>query len=163
MTFGQKLKRYREENGLTQELLAEILGTHKQNICRFEKEHITPKAETVRRYAEKLDLPFNYLFNDGIVTENGLDLSDSSVRIALWRYIDADEFGTPILVFNGLCNTQNLKQATEKEEIENQKYWKLCEDLRKNPLGRDEVRIITELRRQPELRIAVKRILGIES
>lgn len=44
MTFGQKLKRYREENGLTQELLAEILGTHKQNICRFEKEHITPKV-----------------------------------------------------------------------------------------------------------------------
>lgn len=163
MTFGEKLKRYREEKGLTQELLAEMLGTHKQNICRFEKNHITPKADTVRKYAEILDLPFNYLFNDEIVTENGLNLSNELVRKSLWRYIDADEYGTPILVFNGLCNYENIEYANEIEESENQKYSRLCEELRRNPLGRDEIRIITELRKQPELRIAVKRILGIEN
>lgn len=163
MTFGQKLKRYREENMLTQEELAALLSTQKQNICRFEKNHYTPKADTVRKYAETLQLPFSYLYDDNIVTESGLNLSNASVRRSLWRYIDIDEFGTPVLIFNGLCNSDNLKEATENEEMENKKYKILLEELRKNPLGREEVKIITELRKQPDMRIAVKRILKIES
>ncbi len=162
MTFGQKLKRYREEKGLTQEMLAEMLGTYKQNICRFEKSDAMPKLDTIQKYAEKLGLPVNYLSNNNIVTENGLDLSDVSVQKSLWRYIDVDEFGTLVLIFNGLCDGENVKSATDMEETENQKYKKLLEELRKHPLSREEVTIITELRKQQELKVAVKRILGME-
>lgn len=161
MTFGHKLKRYREENGLTQQVLADLVGTNKQTIWRFENSHITPRLDTVRLYAETLNLPFDYLVNDNIVTESGLDLSNKATRSALWRYIDADEFGTPILVFNGLCNAENIREANKYEEERNKEYLALCEELRKNPLGRDEVKIIVQLRKQPELRIAIMRMLGI--
>ena len=37
MTFGDKLKKYREEHGISQEQLGAILGTSKQVISRYEK------------------------------------------------------------------------------------------------------------------------------
>ena len=162
MTFGHKLKRYREEHGMTQQDLAELVGTQKQTIWRFENNDITPRKETAKLYAEKLGLPLVYLLYENIVTESGLDLTNESVRSALSWYVDADENGTPTLSFKGLCDSENVNGAYEIEKRENQEYKAFCEELRERPLGRDEVNIIIQLRRQPEFRVAVMRILGIE-
>ena len=54
--FGEKLKKVRMERGLTQEKLAEILGTSKQVISRYEKCQRNPKLITVEDYANKLNI-----------------------------------------------------------------------------------------------------------
>ena len=56
LLFGEKLKKIRMERGLTQEKLAEILGTSKQVISRYEKSQRNPKLITVEDYASKLNI-----------------------------------------------------------------------------------------------------------
>ena len=50
MTFGDKLKKYREEHGISQEQLGAILGTSKQVISRYEKGQRSPQLDTVQSY-----------------------------------------------------------------------------------------------------------------
>lgn len=56
-TFGDILKRLRIEMSLSQDQLAEKLGTSKQVISRYEKNQRSPKVSTVEEYAEKLGVP----------------------------------------------------------------------------------------------------------
>ena len=163
MTFGAKIKKYREEHCMTQQTLADMLGVTKQEISRFESNHIMPRKQTVEHYAQVLDLPVSYLMCEHIVTEDGLDLTNELIRKQLWRYIDADEYGTPVLSFPGLVDNEHIREVEVAYEERNQEYKKNCEELNKHPLGRREVAIIIQLRQQPELRIAVERILGISN
>ena len=50
----KKLIAMRKEAGLTQEKLAELMGTKKSNISRLEsfKSHISPRLETLINYAK---------------------------------------------------------------------------------------------------------------
>lgn len=64
MTFGKKLKQIRIERGLSQDEFANILGTSKQVISRYETEQRTPKLTVAQDYAKKLGLPLNFLIDD---------------------------------------------------------------------------------------------------
>lgn len=66
--FSDKLQEVRKKKGLTQQGLAELMGTTQANIARYEKGERKPKLETIRKYAEKLDVNFNELisFEDGM-------------------------------------------------------------------------------------------------
>ena len=63
-TFGQRLKQIRKSRGLSQEALAEILGTSKQILSRYEREERSPRIDQVSRYAEKLGVSVDYLLGD---------------------------------------------------------------------------------------------------
>ena len=52
--FGEELKRIRTERGLTQDQFAEILGTSKQVISRYENNQRTPKVTTAAGFAKRL-------------------------------------------------------------------------------------------------------------
>ena len=64
MTFGEKLRAYRDAHALTQEQLAEKLGTSKQVISRYEKNQRSPKLSVAIKYAEALLLPAKYFVDD---------------------------------------------------------------------------------------------------
>ncbi len=64
MDFGTKLKETRLQRGLTQEQLADILGTSKQVISRYENGQRSPKLSIAIQYAEKLGLAKNYFVDD---------------------------------------------------------------------------------------------------
>lgn len=66
MTFGEKLIKYRNDNGLTQDELAKIVGTTKQVISRYEKGQRTPKIDVVQEYAKKLNLSVLYLVDNNV-------------------------------------------------------------------------------------------------
>lgn len=55
--FGRLLKQLRIERGLSQEKLAELLGTSKQVISRYESGQRTPKITVVQVFADKLGVP----------------------------------------------------------------------------------------------------------
>ena len=68
--FGEKLRYIREQRGITQEELAELLGTSKQVISRYEKNQRTPKITIAQKYSEQLNVSLNYLIDDSIEVQN---------------------------------------------------------------------------------------------
>ena len=64
--FGDKLKCIRLERKLSQEDLATILNTSKQVISRYETNQRTPKITIAKDYADKLNVPLNYLIDDSV-------------------------------------------------------------------------------------------------
>lgn len=64
--FGDKLKKIRIERELSQQQLADLLGTSKQVISRYETNQRTPKITVAQEYADKLNVPLNYLIDENI-------------------------------------------------------------------------------------------------
>lgn len=63
-TFGERLRQIRKEQNLSQEALAQLLGTSKQMLSRYELNQRSPRIEQVHKYAEKLHVPVDYLLGD---------------------------------------------------------------------------------------------------
>lgn len=54
--FGNNLRKYREAHGLTQAELAELLGTSKQVVSRYENGQRSPKISVVSHFAAALGM-----------------------------------------------------------------------------------------------------------
>ena len=55
-TFSENLRRIRFEKHMTQEEFAELLGTTKQNISRYESGAVSPKITTAKSIADRLGI-----------------------------------------------------------------------------------------------------------
>lgn len=66
MTFGKKIKKYRESKGWSQEQLAKELNTSKQVISRYENEQRSPKIDVAIEYAKILNIPIPNLIDDTV-------------------------------------------------------------------------------------------------
>ncbi len=67
MVIGQRLKKVREEKGLSQGDIENKTGMLRCYISRVENGHTIPSLETVERFAAALDVPVYELFYDGDV------------------------------------------------------------------------------------------------
>lgn len=63
-TFGEKLKKYRLEAGLTQEELAAMCGMQKQSISRYEKSTREPNIRIASSLAKALGISLELLVNN---------------------------------------------------------------------------------------------------
>lgn len=66
MKFCEKLKLLREEKNMSLTEFANLLGTSKQVISRYERGENTPKITTVAHYAKVLNVSLAYLMNDNV-------------------------------------------------------------------------------------------------
>ena len=64
MTFGEKIRLERKKRKLTQ---AQLAGTSvtRNMISLIEKDLANPSLDTLKKIAEKLELPLSYLVSDG--------------------------------------------------------------------------------------------------
>lgn len=62
--FGENLRKIRNSRGMSQEEFADLLGTSKQVISRYETAQRSPKVSTVAEYAEKLGVSISELTGD---------------------------------------------------------------------------------------------------
>ena len=60
-TFSETIRRIRFEKHMTQEEFAELLGTTKQNISRYESGAVSPKITTAQAIADKLGISLSEL------------------------------------------------------------------------------------------------------
>lgn len=63
-TFGDRLRQIRRSMELSQTEFAEILGTSKQALSRYETNKRAPKITIVMRYAEKLGVTAAYMLGE---------------------------------------------------------------------------------------------------
>lgn len=61
--FGEKLKRFRKERGLSQENLARVINKNATTIGRFESGKLIPNAEEIFLICRELEISENELFN----------------------------------------------------------------------------------------------------
>lgn len=66
MKFAEKLKQIRTERDMSLSEFADLLGTSKQVLSRYERGDNTPKITTVQKYADILNVSLSYLTDDGI-------------------------------------------------------------------------------------------------
>ena len=72
MKFNEKLTVLRKEKGMNMTEFADLLGTSKQVIARYEKGENTPKITTVAHYAEVLGVSLQYLINENCTDRSGI-------------------------------------------------------------------------------------------
>ena len=71
MKFNEKLTVLRQERGMNMTEFANLLGTSKQVIARYERGENTPKITTVAHYANVLGVSVQYLINEDCTDRNG--------------------------------------------------------------------------------------------
>jgi transcriptional regulator with XRE-family HTH domain len=64
ITFGDRLRQIRKEQGLSQEELAKTLGTSKQVLSRYETNQRAPKISIAAAYAQKLNVSLDFMMGD---------------------------------------------------------------------------------------------------
>lgn len=63
-TISEKFKSLRNEERLTQQALADILGVKKQNVSNIESGHQNPSVDLMRKLYETLNINLNWLLAD---------------------------------------------------------------------------------------------------
>lgn len=76
MKFCDKLKLLREERNMSLAEFANLLGTSKQVLSRYERGENTPKITTVAHYAKVLNVSITYLTNDNVTDRAGATFAD---------------------------------------------------------------------------------------
>lgn len=71
MKFNEKLTALRKERGMNMTEFANLLGTSKQVIARYEKGENTPKITTVAHFAKVLGVSLQYLVNEDCTDKHG--------------------------------------------------------------------------------------------
>ena len=64
VSFGERLRSIRKEKDMSQDEFADLLGTSKQVLSRYETGQRIPKITQVQQYASKLDVSADYLMGD---------------------------------------------------------------------------------------------------
>lgn len=68
VTFGERLKMFREQRGLTQEQLAEKIGVAKSTVTGYEKGNRTPDVAKIKKLAAALEVSGDELLDTGYGT-----------------------------------------------------------------------------------------------
>ena len=67
--FGARLRYLRKQDGLSQQQLADALGTAKSSISMYENGHREPSFEVLEQLADYFNVPMGTFFSDGHVPE----------------------------------------------------------------------------------------------
>lgn len=65
MTLGKRLARLREEEGISQERLGEMLGVTRQTVSSWETDKLLPKPENLRALCRCFQVGYEYFFPEG--------------------------------------------------------------------------------------------------
>ncbi|MCL2197287.1 MAG: helix-turn-helix domain-containing protein [Defluviitaleaceae bacterium] len=91
--FGDYLRTLRIERDMTQQELADILGTSKQVVSKYENNLRTPKVTAAVEYAKALKVPLSYLLRGIHPTDNP---EENTVQIKKIPLVGQTAAGWPI-------------------------------------------------------------------
>lgn len=151
MTIGEKIKRCRKENKLSQAKLAELSGRSKSSIEKYECGAITPSLEAIKSIAKALNVKLEYLIdlNASISSQidtketikeeirNNLDIDNLAIKKELHKHFEGKELEQ---IYHGILvreceliqNKCNQEIEAYKREVEFYKErFKLEEEYRK--------------------------------
>ncbi len=109
-TFGDKLKKRREFNSLSQSKLAELLGLHPSIIGRYERDQAKPTIDVVKNMAKALETTVGYLLGEN---EDADLLKDTAMLERLKQLDQLPENDRKCILYtlDGLLQNVKAKQA----------------------------------------------------
>lgn len=118
MSFGTRLKARREQLGITQPQLAEMLGVSKGAIGNYEIGANSPKATILFKVFDVLDCDANYLFQDEM---KNLSVKDAVTPFEMdhlvKKYRELDSHGKEMVDFT--LQKEYERSVAEKEKSDN--------------------------------------------
>lgn len=79
MTFGERLQQARKEKGLTQEMVAEMIGVAKSTYTGYERNNREPDVFKIKRLVEVLGVNSSWLL--------GVEEGDKGLIVDEWKII----------------------------------------------------------------------------
>lgn len=142
MTIGEKIRKIRKENGLTQKQLGEKLGVSYQMIAQYENGKRNPKIDTIEKIADALEVSKNSFYDNFTQLEKGemvkSDLIDiiKKLNLEVERITDKDG---------------NIEKALTKSVEKKREYICLYDQLNSNGQDKaiEQVELLTKI---PEYR-----------
>lgn len=89
MSFGERLRRRREEKGMTQQQLAQQLGISKSAVGNYETGVSMPREDVLLQLFSALDAEPNYLFQDSFHSGGGALSSGEQQLVQRYRALSA--------------------------------------------------------------------------
>lgn len=87
--FGENLRKYREQKGLSQQNLVEAIGKSRATMSRFEKGTLLPNAKEISIICDELGIYESDLFNRKTVFSNKKNVVNPFVTDTLYVYFNA--------------------------------------------------------------------------
>lgn len=107
MTFAEKIYKYRIEHDYSLQQLADILGTSKQVLSRYEKGDRLPKVDLANQFAQRLNVPLENLIDPNLEldgTNAPISKRDKSIE-------------TIMTLFNKLTDDQKMDMIMYAAEL----------------------------------------------
>ena len=89
MDIGEKLKKIRKINGLSQVSLSEKINVHSTNIARYETNKQTPSIEVLKKIADFYDITVDYFISDKEEIKPASKIRD---KVLLEKFEKIEEF-----------------------------------------------------------------------
>jgi transcriptional regulator with XRE-family HTH domain len=111
--FGQRLKKLREVNALSQQELADMIGIHLSQLSRIEREASAPSAETLVELARALRTTADTLLTGEPNDEPAAPIRNVRLleRFQQLETIDRDEQETAIKIIDALIAKHRVEEA----------------------------------------------------
>lgn len=87
--FGENIKKYRNEKGLSQQNLADLINKSRATICRFENGELLPNAEEINVICDELGIYESDLFNRKHAFSNKKNVKNPFGTATLYVYFNA--------------------------------------------------------------------------
>ena len=116
MTTGERIRKFRTENKLSQSTLGSKLGISQQQIAQYELGTRTPKIDTLAKIANALDIDIDNLLD--IETLHPMDYTEA---IFSYEHIRYDRIKTLYDKLNDLGKEEAIKRLDELTQIEKYK------------------------------------------
>ena len=117
MEISEKIKRARQEAGITQAELARRLNVTPQTISQYERGLINPKYETERKCAEALDLQRSWLFGAKLgELETGNADKEHASHGMLWKLLNPGPVETLIQTQEELAVQRAFRKLNDESQ-----------------------------------------------
>ena len=116
MSFGTRLKARREQLGITQPQLAEMLGVSKGAIGNYETDANSPKATILFKVFDVLKCDANYLFQDEMGNSYPMKVSYDEYE-SIKKYRNLDDHGKELVNFTLNKDTERIEKYGKLGEV----------------------------------------------
>lgn len=118
MTLGEKIKKLRNEKGISQEELGRLMDVHYTHISRYERSQSAPSVEALKKLARIFEVSTDYLLFDDIGKTALGDIHDSDLlhQFQELDQLDDDVRGKTRFLLDAILTQQQINRLATKAE-----------------------------------------------
>lgn len=128
MTFGDRLRKARKDNGLTQKQLADLIGAKHNSISDWENNKNRPDPDTIEYICDALEIPVSRLFSESVQNKKSPELTEVSSR-------DDKNKQELLQIYDGLNADGQTNMMIYAHFLSEQSQYKKCQDLSDEKIG----------------------------